>query len=119
MSTIIAAFAVYGGTAVEFELDVEGMTDQEIAEAVEEASGEYLDTSLCHQCAHNISDPEAGELTGLTVDGRDIDVDEPASETVTISRADYERLTKADEELGALHAAGVDNWEGYDEAVRP
>jgi hypothetical protein len=39
-------------------------------------------------------------------------------EAVTISRAEFDRLTKADEELGALHAAGVDNWEGYDEAVR-
>jgi hypothetical protein len=43
----------------------------------------------------------------------------PAAEAVTISRAEFARLTQADEELGALHAAGVDNWEGYGEAMRP
>ncbi|GLZ34849.1 hypothetical protein Lesp02_70360 [Lentzea sp. NBRC 105346] len=75
-ANIIATFAVYAGTTVEFELDVEGMTDQEIAEAVEAASGDHIDTRLCHQCAHNVVDPEAQELTGLTVDGRDIELTE-------------------------------------------
>ena len=41
------------------------------------------------------------------------------TETVTIPRAEFDRLTKADAELGALYAAGVDNWEGYGEAVQP
>lgn len=40
------------------------------------------------------------------------------TETVTIPRAEFDRLAKADAELGALYAGGVDNWEGYDEAVR-
>lgn len=39
-------------------------------------------------------------------------------DTVTISRSEFNRLTEADDELGALHAAGVDNWEGYGEAMR-
>jgi hypothetical protein len=39
-------------------------------------------------------------------------------DTVTIPRTEHARLTEADQELSALYAAGVDNWEGYDEAVR-
>ncbi len=38
-------------------------------------------------------------------------------ETIEISHADYLRLVEADEFLTALYAAGVDNWEGYSEAV--
>lgn len=75
MSRIFAAFAVNAGTAIEFELDITGMSDEQIVQAVEEASGEHLYVSVCHQCAQNISDPEAGDLVGLTVDGRDIDID--------------------------------------------
>ena len=40
-----------------------------------------------------------------------------ASETVTISRAEYERLQERDDWLGWLEAAGVDNWDGMDEAI--
>ncbi len=38
-------------------------------------------------------------------------------ETVTISRAEYDRLIKAEAKLQALEAFGVDNWDGYDEAM--
>ena len=39
------------------------------------------------------------------------------SDTVTISRFEYEKLTKDSEWLECLEAAGVDNWSGYDYAV--
>lgn len=38
-------------------------------------------------------------------------------ETVTISKAEYDALCKDSEFLGCLEGAGVDNWEGYDDAV--
>lgn len=37
-------------------------------------------------------------------------------ETVTISKAEYDRLLEESVWLSALDAAGVDNWEGVDEA---
>jgi hypothetical protein len=42
---------------------------------------------------------------------------EPA-QTVTITRKEYDRLLRADDKLGALEAAGVDNWSGYADAMR-
>jgi hypothetical protein len=38
-------------------------------------------------------------------------------ETVTISKKEYEELVKDSEKLSALEAAGVDNWQGYDNAM--
>jgi len=38
-------------------------------------------------------------------------------ETVTISKKEYESLLEDSEKLSALEAAGVDNWEGYDNAM--
>jgi hypothetical protein len=38
-------------------------------------------------------------------------------ETVTISKAEYESLLEDSNKLLALEGAGVDNWEGYDEAM--
>lgn len=37
---------------------------------------------------------------------------------VTIDEAEHERLKRADAKLDALEAGGVDNWEGYSEALR-
>lgn len=37
--------------------------------------------------------------------------------TKTISLEYYEELVRDSAELAALYAAGVDNWEGYDEAL--
>lgn len=37
--------------------------------------------------------------------------------TITISIDEYHRLLDQDMWVNALDAAGVDNWEGYDEAV--
>ena len=38
------------------------------------------------------------------------------SETVTISKKEYDNLKKRDEFLSALEAAGVDNWDGIEYA---
>jgi len=39
-----------------------------------------------------------------------------ADETITISKKLYAELIKARDELNALYAAGVDNWEGFSQA---
>lgn len=72
---VIVAFAVNATTVAEFTLDVTGMSDAEIIEAVDAATYDHIDTSVCHQCGHNVSDPEAGDMTGLTVGGREIDLE--------------------------------------------
>lgn len=38
--------------------------------------------------------------------------------TWTLSQAEYQELKQRDRELTALEAFGVDNWDGYDEAVQ-
>ncbi len=38
-------------------------------------------------------------------------------ETITITLKEYEELREATRTLNALEAAGVDNWDGYDEAL--
>ena len=38
-------------------------------------------------------------------------------ETVTISLSEYRRLQERDDWLYWLEAAGVDNWDGMDEAI--
>lgn len=43
----------------------------------------------------------------------------PEPETVTISKTDYDELRIAQAELEALYAAGVDNWEGFDNVDWP
>ena len=39
------------------------------------------------------------------------------NDTVTISKEEYDSLLEASDKLLALEGAGVDNWEGYDEAM--
>jgi hypothetical protein len=39
-------------------------------------------------------------------------------DVVQVTLKEYERLKERDEELAALEAFGVDNWEGYGEAMR-
>ena len=43
---------------------------------------------------------------------------ENEQDTVTISKKEYDELVNDSSFLFALQAAGVDNWEGYDEAIR-
>jgi hypothetical protein len=38
-------------------------------------------------------------------------------ENVTIPKAEYERLLNDSEMLNCLVACGVDNWQGYDDAM--
>jgi len=38
-------------------------------------------------------------------------------ETITITRAEYTQLLADQRLLRALQAAGVDNWDGYDDAI--
>ncbi len=40
----------------------------------------------------------------------------PAEEMVTITRKKYEKLSKDASFLCALECAGVDNWDGYEDA---
>lgn len=37
---------------------------------------------------------------------------------ITISKSEYDRLCLDSEWLGYLEAAGVDNWQGIDEAIQ-
>lgn len=38
-------------------------------------------------------------------------------ETITITKEEYDRLNKDSEWLSCLESAGVDNWDGIDEAL--
>jgi len=42
---------------------------------------------------------------------------EELEETVTISKKEYDKLLNDSRILRALEGAGVDNWEGYDDAM--
>ena len=39
-------------------------------------------------------------------------------ETITISKAEYDRLCRAELKLECLEAGGVDNWDWYGEAMQ-
>lgn len=39
-------------------------------------------------------------------------------ETVTISKKEYQRLLRSDAKLEYLEAFGVDNWNGYSDAMQ-
>jgi hypothetical protein len=41
----------------------------------------------------------------------------PEAETVTISKKEYDALVNDQRKLDALEACGVDNWQGWDEAM--
>lgn len=66
-ATIVASYSVEASTAQDIELpDIAGLSLEEIATLVDRnAPG----ISLCHECAHQVSDPELGELTAMTVNG--------------------------------------------------
>lgn len=38
-------------------------------------------------------------------------------ETITISQKEYDMLKKESEYMAALQKYGVDNWDGYDDAI--
>lgn len=65
---VTATFSVSGGTYAEDVLVLPtDLTPGEMAEFI--FSELPIDTGLCHQCSDKISDPEADEITGFTVDG--------------------------------------------------
>ena len=39
-------------------------------------------------------------------------------EMITISKEEYDKLIERNTWISALEEAGVDNWEGYDEAIK-
>lgn len=39
-------------------------------------------------------------------------------DTIVITREEYDSLLEDSEKLAALEAQGVDNWDGYDEAMK-
>jgi len=39
-----------------------------------------------------------------------------SGEMITITKKEYDRLIEREEWLECLEAAGVDNWQGYDDA---
>ncbi len=43
-------------------------------------------------------------------------VEPPIVPTVTVDKAEYDKLVARDKWLSCLEAAGVDSWEGYEEA---
>lgn len=51
---------------------------------------------------------EADQMLGRT----------PTSEQVRLTYQRYNQLMKAEAQLNALYEAGVDNWDGYEEAAR-
>ena len=66
---ITATFAISAGHYGECDVDITGLPLDEIAEHVFNEAAP--DTTLCHQCDDNISDPEVTEMTSFTIDGID------------------------------------------------
>lgn len=67
LSKITASYAISAGGWAEGALDLEGLTPDQMAELIEQTLDPEV--SVCHQCAHRISDPEPDEMTGFSVDG--------------------------------------------------
>lgn len=66
-SSVTGVFTVNAGAARDVEMVVDGLALEQVAQVIyEQAEG----ISLCHQCAHEMSDPEFGDLTQITVDER-------------------------------------------------
>lgn len=69
LTRISAVFEIQAGAVGDCEIDITGLTPDEIAELVEYAAD--VNASLCHQCAHDISDLSVGEMTSFTVNNVD------------------------------------------------
>ncbi len=68
MTVVSSSWNVVAGTAVDTELDVTGLTPDEVAALVYEQAETHV--SVCHQCAYGISDPEVTDLTEIIYDGK-------------------------------------------------
>lgn len=67
LTDVSATFEVNAGTTTDYRLDIFGKTPDEIANEIQNnAPG----ISLCHQCAREVADPEAGELTSFYIGGK-------------------------------------------------
>jgi hypothetical protein len=67
MANVQASFEVFASTTTETELDVDGLTPDQIAALLE---NEGAGVSLCHQCDDEVSDPEVGELVAFYIDDK-------------------------------------------------
>lgn len=65
LTRVTATFAIAAGGYGEGDLDVTGLTPDEIADLIMELVA--VDPTLCHQCADEMSDPQIEELTGFRV----------------------------------------------------
>jgi hypothetical protein len=65
LTKIEANFEVFAGTSGECEIDITGLTPDEIAELVEQSADAY--PTVCHQCARDIDDPQLGDMTSFSV----------------------------------------------------
>lgn len=68
MAKVSATWAVEAGTYAEGELDLTGLSADQVAALIDTELDP--DVSVCHQCGDGVIDPQVGELTGFTVDGQ-------------------------------------------------
>lgn len=67
LTDVSATFEVGAGTVADYQLDIFNKTPDEIANEIQnDAPG----ISLCHQCARDVVDPEAGKLTSFYINGK-------------------------------------------------
>lgn len=65
LTRVTATFAIGASGYGKADLDVTGLTPDEMAVLVFDTVD--VNTTLCHQCAGSISDPEVEELVGFRV----------------------------------------------------
>lgn len=53
----------------------------------------------------------------LSVTYEEIEKPKPKEEKVTITKSEYDSLLEDSEKLSCLEACGVDNWQGYEDAM--
>lgn len=89
--------------------------ERERLEAVAKAKASLLPTPEAIAAATEVApaNDNAQRLGKL----REVFGDEPVAETITITMDEYNELTEKAALLDALQAAGVDNWDGYPEAI--
>lgn len=67
MAEIRGVFEVFAGTTADLTRDVKGLSPNAMAELVEREAQTCV--SLCHECAHDVNDPQVGDMVAFTVDG--------------------------------------------------
>jgi hypothetical protein len=67
MSEITAVFEVFAGLTEDIRLDVKDLSPEQMADKIERSTAAGV--SLCHECAHEVNDPQVGDLVAFTVDG--------------------------------------------------